>query len=60
MSWIGGPTHSLQRQHIPGYGGHVPSLMSENVHGKGFARVSAECLNARTSQGFKLETVYNH
>jgi hypothetical protein len=41
MSWIGGPTHTLQRQHIPGYGGHVSTLTSENVHGKGFSRVSA-------------------
>lgn len=56
-SWMGGPTHSLQRQHIPGYGGHVPTLASENVHGKSFSRVSAECLNGRTSTGFQLGVV---
>lgn len=25
-AWIGGPTHSLQRQHIPGYSGHIKGL----------------------------------
>lgn len=57
VSWIGGPTHVLQRQHIPGYGGHIPSIVSENVHGKGFSRISAECLNQRNSTGFKPDVV---
>ena len=39
-TWIGGPTNELQRQHIPGYSGHVHGLFSENVHGKNFARVT--------------------
>ena len=25
-TWIGGPTHELQRQHIPGYSGHIHGL----------------------------------
>jgi len=28
-TWIGGPTHHMQCQHIPGYSGHVPKLISE-------------------------------
>ena len=27
-TWIGGPTHELQRQHIPGYQGHIHGLFS--------------------------------
>lgn len=26
VTWIGGTTHELQRQHIPGYAGHVKGL----------------------------------
>ncbi len=51
-TWIGGPTHRLQRQHVPGYQGFVKALDAENVHGKTFARVTAECLNQRNYTGF--------
>ena len=50
-TWIGGPTHELQRQHIPGYQGHIHGLFSENVYGKNFARVTAECINSRNEKG---------
>lgn len=56
-TWLGGPTHELQRQHIPGYQGHVHSLFAENVHGKNFARVTSECLNSRTNVGINVPTV---
>lgn len=50
-TWIGGPTHELQRQHIPGYQGHIHGLFSENVYGKNFARVTSECMNNRNEKG---------
>jgi hypothetical protein len=28
VTWIGGPTNQLQRQHIPGYSGHVKGLFA--------------------------------
>lgn len=57
-TWIGGPTHELQKQHIPGYMGHVHSLYAENVHGKNFARVTSECLNQRTNYGINVPKVF--
>lgn len=56
-TWMGGPTHELQRQHIPGYMGHVHSLFAENVHGKNFARVTSECLNQRATVGIEVPKV---
>ena len=51
VTWLGGTTHELQRQHIPGYAGHIHGLSSENVYGKNYARVTAECLNQRNPRG---------
>jgi hypothetical protein len=51
VTWVGGTTHELQKQHIPGDQGHVHGLIAENVHGKNFARVTAECVNNRNSKG---------
>lgn len=56
-TWLGGPTHELQKQHIPGYQGHVHSLFAENVHGKNFARVTSECLNQRATVGIDVNKV---
>ena len=56
-TWLGGPTHELQKQHIPGYMGHVHSLFAENVHGKNFARVTSECLNQRATVGIDVTKV---
>jgi hypothetical protein len=39
-NWISGPTHELCLQHIPGYKGHVPGVISENVHGTSFAKAT--------------------
>lgn len=50
-TWIGGPTHELQRQHIPGYQGHIHGLFAENVYGKSFSRVTSECMNSRHEKG---------
>jgi hypothetical protein len=57
VTWIGGTTHELQKQHIPGYAGHVKGLFAENVYGKNFARVTAECLNERHAKGIEITNV---
>lgn len=57
VTWLGGTTHELQRQHIPGYAGHVHGLFAENVYGKNFARVTAECLNQRNPKGITIDNV---
>ena len=53
-SWMGGPTHHMQSQHIPGYAGHVPNLISEGLYSKPFAKLTAECLNNRVEAGFMI------
>ena len=57
VTWLGGPTNELQKQHIPGYAGHVHGLHAENVYGRNFARVTAECLNSRHSKGINVDNV---
>lgn len=57
VTWIGGTTHELQKQHIPGYAGHVKGLFAENIYGKNFARVTAECLNERHTKGIEVKLV---
>lgn len=37
-NWIAGPTHELCLQHIPGYKGHVPGVVSENLFCKSYAK----------------------
>ena len=54
-SWIGGPTHTLQRQHIPGYSGHVPRLKAESLFSKPFAKMTADCLNDRLETGIVVD-----
>ena len=53
-TWMGGPTHHMQSQHIPGYAGHVPNLISEGLYSKPFAKLTAECLNNRVEAGFMI------
>ena len=53
-TWMGGPTHHMQSQHIPGYAGHVPNLISEGLYSKPFAKLTAECLNKRVQAGFMI------
>jgi hypothetical protein len=57
VTWLGGPTHELQKQHVPGYAGHVHGLHAENVYGRNFARVTAECLNNRHNKGINVDNV---
>lgn len=54
-SWLGGPTYIFQKQHIPGYQGHVPSLTSEGLFAKSFAKLSSNCLEERVDKGFIVD-----
>ena len=57
VTWMGGTTNELQKQHIPGYQGHVHGLIAENLYGKNFARVTAECVNKRNPVGINNNTI---
>eukprot|EP00831_Metopus_contortus_P006030 TRINITY_DN12274_c0_g1_i2.p1 TRINITY_DN12274_c0_g1~~TRINITY_DN12274_c0_g1_i2.p1 ORF type:complete len:244 (+),score=42.79 TRINITY_DN12274_c0_g1_i2:129-860(+) len=52
-------------QHIPLYQGHVPSITSENINAKSFARYTKTAIEARRPKGFdvpntdKYRTIYN-
>jgi hypothetical protein len=50
-NWIGGPTHEVKAQHVPGYRGHVHGVVSENLHGKSYARTTASSLNREMARG---------
>ncbi len=39
-TWIGGHQHEMCQQHIPNYDGHVPGLISENLNGKSFGKIT--------------------
>lgn len=54
-SWLGGPTHHFQKQHIPGYQGHVQSLSSEGLFAKSFAKLTSNCLENRVEKGFIID-----
>ncbi|EGR29386.1 hypothetical protein IMG5_156660 [Ichthyophthirius multifiliis] len=54
-TWVGGPTYEIQKQHIPGYQGHVKALEAESQHGKTFAKITAECINNRYKSGFIID-----
>ena len=53
-TWVGGPSHHIQKQHIPGYAGHVPKLVAEGLFSKPFANLTADCLNERVQPGFMI------
>lgn len=50
-TWVCGPTNKIQDQHVPGYTGHVHSLISENLHGKTFARLTNKSLAGEIEPG---------
>lgn len=54
-TYVCGPTHNVQHQHIPGYTGHVSGMYSENLHGKPYAKQTADSLNDRVEPGFIIE-----
>lgn len=52
QSWVGGTTpHDIRLQRIPGYQGFQPGLKAENVHGKTFAKVSANAVQKKIFMG---------
>ena len=54
-NWIAGPTHEVCLQHVPGYTGHVPGIVSENVFSKSYARCSATAIGKRHPRGHDVE-----
>jgi hypothetical protein len=55
VTWTGGPTHVIQKQHIPGYRGHVQGLKAENLFGAPFAKLTANSLNGDVQRGFIID-----
>jgi hypothetical protein len=53
-NWIAGPTHEMCLQHIPGYKGHVQSVISENIHGQSFAKATQITIGNRHTTGADL------
>ena len=51
QNWIGGPTHELSLQHVPGYQGHVPGMISENVFSKSYAKCTQATIGNRPPKG---------
>ena len=52
-NWIGGPTHEVMQQHIPGYKGHVAGVKAENYEmtGGSFARTTAKSFLSKLKNG---------
>jgi len=55
LTWTGGPTHHVQKQHIPGYCGHVQGLQAENLYGQPFAKLTAETFSETMTRGFIVD-----
>jgi len=53
-NWIAGPTHEVCLQHVPGYTGHVPGVISENIYSKSYARCSATAIGKRHPVGYDV------
>jgi hypothetical protein len=51
-NWVGGPTENIKAQHIPGYAGFIPSVSSENLYGKSFAKTTGKSINGEYNVGF--------
>lgn len=43
-NWIAGPTHEVCKQHVPGYTGHVPGIVSENLFSKSYAKCTSAAI----------------
>eukprot|EP00824_Muranothrix_gubernata_P018059 TRINITY_DN36943_c0_g1_i1.p1 TRINITY_DN36943_c0_g1~~TRINITY_DN36943_c0_g1_i1.p1 ORF type:complete len:298 (-),score=23.68 TRINITY_DN36943_c0_g1_i1:20-784(-) len=50
-NWIAGPTHELYNQHVPGYQGHVPGVISENIYSKSFAKTTKKAISGKVEKG---------
>jgi hypothetical protein len=54
QNWISGPTHNIVRQHVPGYTGHVPGIISESIISKSYAKCTATAIGKRHPKGFDV------
>ncbi len=54
ITWISGPNHELCLQHVPGYKGHVPGILSENVFAKGFGKTTQIVIGQTNPRGHDL------
>ncbi len=54
QNWIGGPTHNVKAQHVPGYQGYIPGLKAENLYGKSFARTTSQAINKEHTIGVEI------
>ena len=43
-TWIGGHTQNIKPQHIPGYQGHIPGMVAENMYAKTYGRTTASAI----------------
>ncbi len=50
-NWIAGPTHEMCQQQIPGYEGHIPGLVSENLYAKSYAKCTQIAIGQRMPRG---------
>jgi hypothetical protein len=53
-TWIGGPTHMLYAQHVPGYQGYVSGIYSENLFGKSYAKTTQKAIKQNYPKGFDI------
>lgn len=56
ITWAGGPTHHIQKQHIPGYGGHVKGLHAENLYGQTYAKLTSKTMENRIQRGYSIDS----
>lgn len=53
-TWISGPNTS-NAQHVPGYTGHVPGIISENIFSKSYAKCSGTAILKKHPIGFDYQ-----
>ena len=50
-NWVGGPTHEIRRQHVPGYQGCVRGMFNKDFMHKSYARVTASLFARKHPMG---------
>jgi hypothetical protein len=53
-NWVAGPTHEVCKQHVPGYTGHVPGVVSENIFSKSYAKCTSNAIGHRHTKGYDV------
>lgn len=53
-NWICGPTHEVSLQHVPGYTGHVPGVVSENIYSKSYAKCTSTAIGKKHPRGYDV------